>query len=101
MCGADIPCPELSLADFLLHEHSLHEHAIAVGIKSIARRHRVLVSLQNELLPSQGAHQHEQSGLRQMEVRQKRIDDAKAVSGIDKDLCLSSSWGHDDRLFAG
>src|ERR1039458_2649422 len=85
--GADIPRRHLWSPDFLLHEH-----AIAVEIKSIARRNRVLVSLQNEFLASQGADQHEQSGLREMEVRQKRIDDAKAVPGINKRGRLASSW---------
>jgi len=49
---------------------------------------------QNLPLPAQGADQHEQRGLGQMEVGQERIDNAETVSGIDEGVGLASARGY-------
>src|ERR1700692_1000671 len=69
----------------------LHEHAVSVRIESISRVDRMSISAHNQFLPSQCAHQHQQAGLRQVEIRQQRIHHAKPVAGINEYVCLAAS----------
>src|SRR5579864_2402484 len=44
------------------------------------------VGLQDSLTAAERAHQHEESGLRQVEIGQQRAHDAKHEAGIDKEI---------------
>jgi len=53
---------------------SFHEHAVSVGIEAIAFGDCVFIGCQDVLASAEGAYQHQQSGLRQVEVRKHRFD---------------------------
>jgi len=72
----------------------LDEHAIAVGIKTVAARHRVLVSSEHFLRSSEGAHQHQQRRLRQMKIRKQSLDDLKFESRVDEEIGFSAAGKH-------
>lgn len=51
----------------------------------------MLIGAHDYFLSSQRAYQHEERGLWQMEVGQKRANDAKTISGINEDICLAAA----------
>src|SRR5437763_6965549 len=68
---------------------SFHEHAVPVRIEAVALCNRVVISAEDVFCSAQGADQHQQSGLRQVEVRQESIDDQELVSGIDEQVGIA------------
>src|SRR5271170_5034613 len=55
----------------------LDEHAISIRIKSVAPRNCRLVGRQDIFASTESAYQHQQCGLRQMEIGQHRFDGFK------------------------
>lgn len=53
-----------------LRTPSATEHAVAVAVKAIAAFDRVVICTQNVLPAGERGYQRQQSGLRQMEIRQ-------------------------------
>src|SRR4051812_30454816 len=49
----------------------------------------VLVGAEDVLLSGEGANQHEQSGLGQVEVGEHGVHDAEGVAGIDKNVSFA------------
>src|SRR5271155_1981193 len=64
-----------------------HEHAVSVGIKPIALRNSVFVGAQNFFLPGEGADQHHQGRLRQMEIGEHRRNHFEFESRINEEVC--------------
>ena len=64
----------------------LDEHAVAIGIEAVALGDGVAISVEHVFFSAQGAHQHEQRGLWQVEVGEQRAYDLKFVGGIDKEI---------------
>jgi hypothetical protein len=67
----------------------LDEHRVAVAEESIPAADRMPVCVQHALAPGEGAHQHEQTRFRQMEVRQQGVDHPKAMTGPDEESRLA------------
>src|SRR5688572_7190376 len=57
------------------------QHAVAITIKPIFRLDCAVVCLQNPVSSSKGAHEHKQSGMREMEVSQEACDDPEVETG--------------------
>src|SRR5262249_938719 len=68
---------------------SFNPHAIPVRKKPVSLRDRMLVGAENVLPPGECRNQHQQSGLRQMEIRQQSPNHAELKSRIDKDARLA------------
>ena len=49
------------------------------------------ISVEHSLLASESAHQHEQRGLRQMEIGEQRAHHSEFIARIDKDVSLAAS----------
>ena len=49
------------------------------------------ISVEHTLLASESAYQHEQGGLRQMEIGEQRPHHPDFMAGLDKDLSLAVS----------
>ena len=56
---------------------SFEEHAVSVGVEAVAIGDCVFVGAEDVLASTEGAYQHEQGGLRQVEVGQHRFDHFK------------------------
>lgn len=72
----------------------LHEHAVAVGVEPVVFGDGVTVDGEDFVCPAQGADEHQEGRLRQVEVGEKGVDDFEVVSGIDKQVRFSGT-GHD------
>src|SRR5690606_35305549 len=62
------------------------QHRIAERIEPVARLLRLLVSPEYRLAPGEGAHQHQQRGARQVEVRNHNINRHEAITGPDEQV---------------
>ena len=51
------------------------QHGVAVAEEAVARAHRVRVGREHALAAGEGAHQHQQCRLRQVEVGEQRVND--------------------------
>ncbi len=69
----------------------LHEHAIAIRIESVALGDGMTIGVEHPLLAGEGAHQHEQRGLRQMEIGEQRAHHPEFKARIDKNVSLAAS----------
>src|SRR5690348_3991737 len=54
-----------------------NQHRISVAEKSIPRAYRMRIRREHPLASGEGAHEHEQRRLRQVEVRDEGLDDAE------------------------
>ena len=75
-----------------------YEHAVAVGIETVTVGYSVGVRIQHILFPTESTDQHQQSGLRKVEVREKRVYYAEFIAGIDEEIGLSRSGLNITRL---
>src|SRR5579862_8407193 len=73
--------PVFSLSSFLFEKH-----AVPVGIEPIVLPDCVLIRVKNIVFPAQCAYQHQERGLRQMEICQKGSNDAKLIARIDEQV---------------
>jgi hypothetical protein len=73
--GISPPAGPVPFMDLLLDEH-----AIAVRIESVARGHCMMISVEHSLLAGEGANQHQQRGLWQMEISEQAIDHGKVIA---------------------
>jgi hypothetical protein len=89
-CGADVLGEAFLVTAYLLFD----EHAISIGIEPVASLYRMAVCVHYQFFSAERAHQHQQRRLRQMEVCQQRVHDAKAIAGIDEYVCLALSGFH-------
>ena len=62
---------------------SRDKHRVAEAEEAVAFAHRLLIGGKNVLAPRERAHQHDERGLRQVEIRDKRIHHLEAVARID------------------
>ena len=67
-------------------------HAIAVAVKTVAGFDGVLVGAQDEFAAGEGADEDEQRRLRQMEIGDELIDDAKRVTGFHENAGFGGAW---------
>ena len=67
-----------------------HKHAVTVAVKAVALSNCVRVGAECEVAACQGAHQHEQCGLRKVKVGEQPPNHAKFESGIYKQARFSS-----------
>ncbi len=72
----------------------LHIHAIPVGIKPVSLGDGMFVSLQNSLLPSQRANQHQQCRLRQMEIGQQRPHRSELMPWVNENIRFAAAGQH-------
>src|SRR5690606_26582481 len=68
----------------LLHQ----QHAIAVAEKAVFFAHGFGVGAEDQLASGEGAHQHEQRGLRQVEIGQQRAHRAEFIRRVNKNARL-------------
>src|SRR6266702_2409008 len=66
------------------HPRFRQKHRISVTEKTIPRAHCMLVSCEHGVLSGECAHEHEQCGLREMEVREQRIDNLEIKALTDE-----------------
>lgn len=59
------------------------------------------ISVEHSLLTSESAHQHQQRGLRQVEVGEQCTDYAEFISRVDKDIGLTASCRDSTRFRGG
>ena len=59
------------------------------------------VGIEHALTASERAHQHEQSGLRQMKIGEHRAHHAELMAGIDKDIGLAAAGLYASRFSGG
>ncbi len=69
------------------------EHRVTVAEEAVALAHRVRIGREHALAARESRDQHQQRGLRQVEVRQQRIDHAEAESRQDEDVGLPGHGG--------
>src|SRR6266852_1399270 len=65
---------------------SLQEHAVAVGVETITLFDGVVVGAQDSSFAGEGAHQHEQRGLRQMEVGKHPFYYLEVIAWINENV---------------
>lgn len=70
---------------FVHRLRSREEHCITETEKSVLHLHSRLIRAQNESTAGEGADQHDKRRLRQVEVRDNRVDDLKIVARVDED----------------
>src|ERR1044071_1205986 len=70
-----------------------NEHAVAVTEKPVPLAHRFTVSFQNQFPTRERAHEHQQRGLRQMEIRQQRVHHAKLERRTDEQIGTAFAGG--------
>src|ERR1700730_1830510 len=69
------------------------EHRISIAEKPISRAHCMLVSREHGILTGECAHEHEQCGLREMEVGEQRIDDLEIEARTDEQAGFAGPSG--------
>jgi hypothetical protein len=52
----------------------------------------VAVGVKDPWLTSKGAHQHQQSGLREVKVGKQRASYTELISGVDEYVRLATAW---------
>src|SRR5690242_8049196 len=65
------------------------EHRVAITEEAIACRHCMTVSLEHRLASGEGAHQHQKTRFRQMEVGEQHIDHLEAKTRCDEEPRLT------------
>src|SRR6185437_10743280 len=80
---------------------SQNEHAVAVGKESIALLHRMPIRRQCELSSGEGAHQNQEAGSRQVEVREHCPGAAEGKARSDEEFGLTRRGIAFDRTNAG
>src|SRR5580704_13293030 len=73
---------------------SLQEHAVSVGIEPVFLLDSMAVGVHHGFFSSESAHQHQQRGLWQVEIREQRTHDPKFVAAIDKYIGLAAARAH-------
>src|SRR5438093_583954 len=71
-----------------------NQHAVAKAIKAVALPDRLRVGGENSLPAREGADQHQQRALREMEVRDHRIDNPEPVPGKDQEARPTLTGSH-------
>src|ERR1700693_3064760 len=77
---------------------SFEEHAVSVGVETVALAYCVFIGCQDVLSSAEGAYQHQQGGLRQGEIGQHRFDclEFETSFGIWVDEEVGSGWACGD-----
>ena len=70
----------------MIISRSLYDHRIPEGKESVALSHRLLVGMKHMLPARKGRYEHDQRGLRQMEVRDQSIHKLEGIARINEDL---------------
>src|SRR5207249_1177716 len=71
-----------------------YQHAVAKAVKAVALPDRLRVGGENSLPAREGADQHQQRALREMEVRDHRIDNLEPVAGKDQEARPTLTGSH-------
>src|SRR6266571_7262417 len=87
------PGPPLRKTGALGKIFLLNEHAVTIGIETIALGDGVSVGTEDELASGKSGDQHEQGGTGEMEVGEQGGDDTEVVSRINKDIGFARDWG--------
>src|SRR5512146_2939360 len=66
-----------------------NQHCVPKGKEAIRLSLREFVRLQNRLPPCEGAHEHDQRGLGQMEIGDHRVHQGEAKAWQDKEVGLA------------
>src|SRR5690606_27163871 len=66
--------------------HLQDKHAVAVAVEPVSLADRFFVGPQQEFPATESRDQHEQSGLREMKVRQKPVHHGKLVRRMNEDI---------------
>ena len=93
MCRGQAPAPCLTVGRQHVERHArstLAEHRVAVAEEPVALRHGHRVGPADALDPGERGDQHEQRRLRQVEVRDQRIDRLEAIAGRDEQPRLAA-----------
>ena len=69
----------------------LDEHAVSIGVEPVAFSDRVLVGAQDVFFAGERAYQHQQSGLRKVEICEQGIDHFEFEPRINKNVGRSCS----------
>src|SRR4051812_13265721 len=70
---------------------ALQQHGVAVAEEAVAAVNRVAVGGHDGLVAREGADQHQQRRLGQVEVGDEDVDDAEAKTGRDEDVGLAAN----------
>src|SRR5260370_11645652 len=68
---------------------SNNQHAVAVRIESVSGIYRVLIARENEFAPGECAHEHQQTGLREVKVGEHRAVSLKLKAGPNEKVGFS------------
>src|ERR1700730_14960534 len=68
-----------------VNPRSRQKHRVSITEKTVARANCVLISREHLVLSRECAHEHQQRGLRQMEVRQKSIGHLEVKARTDEE----------------
>ena len=75
-------------------------HGIPKTEESVSFLHRFLIGSHNMFFSCKGRNQHQQRGLRKMEIGDQSVNRFKFIAWINKDLCPATS-GFYDSVFSG
>ena len=75
---------------FLTHDPSGDEHCIAVTVKPEPAGYRFLIGFKHKLTAGKSGNQHEKCRFRQVKIGEQGIDNVETISGVDKNICLST-----------
>src|SRR5215467_3638113 len=84
LCTHVLPVPSIARLLF-------QKHAIPVRIKPVCSFDRMPVGCQYRLSSSESTYQHQQRGLRQVEIGKQCADNPESVSRINKDASFSAT----------
>ena len=83
--GIDSECSSATARE----EKSGQKHAIAVAEEAVLLLDGVTVGGKNALASSESTDEHEETGLREVEVGEHGVHQAKAMTGGEKDVCAA------------
>src|SRR6476661_5899565 len=76
---------------FVNRQSSLeNQHSVPIAVEPVAFGDGGPVGVEDEFTPREGAHQDEERGLRQMEVREQAAQHPELEAGVDEQLRLAS-----------
>jgi len=69
------------------------EHAVAVGVEAVALAEGLAVGFEDEFAGGEGADEHEEGALGEVEVGEEGVDDLELVGGVDEDVGAAAGGG--------
>ena len=70
----------------LLGKDSENEHAITVGVEAVFLFNRLAIGLQGQFATCEGGNQHDEGGLRKVEIGEQGVDGFEAIGWMDEDV---------------